>query len=65
MSVPYQSEPEHAADTAVYGIPDVPPAEDPYTVPELIPLGRTSDIIRNDIDGHLADGTGGWYVWNS
>jgi hypothetical protein len=36
-----------------------------YEPPFFVELGPTSKLIRQDINGHLKDGNGGWWVWGS
>jgi hypothetical protein len=36
-----------------------------YSAPELLVIGRAVDLVQRSGSGHLIDGNGGWYVWNS
>lgn len=41
-----------------------PPAAT-YRPPRVSSLGRANRLIRQNNQGHLIDGTGGWWVWGS
>lgn len=45
--------------------PPQPPEADRYRTPRLIAIGTATALLRRNIDGHLKDGTGGWWVWGS
>lgn len=36
-----------------------------YRVPARFAVGEAVELLRQNISGHLRDGTGGWYVWGS
>jgi hypothetical protein len=36
-----------------------------YRTPQLVPIGKAVDLVKNNYTGQLRDGTGGWYVWGS
>lgn len=36
-----------------------------YRAPARFPVGEAVELLRQNITGHLRDGTGGWYVYNS
>jgi hypothetical protein len=39
--------------------------ETTYQKPRLFIIGTASHMMRNNSQGHLKDGTGGWWVWGS
>jgi hypothetical protein len=36
-----------------------------YRTPRVVDLGDAIELVQRDGSGHLRDGTGGWYVYNS
>jgi hypothetical protein len=36
-----------------------------YRTPQLFVIGKAVDLVQRDGNGHLKDGTGGWWVWGS
>jgi hypothetical protein len=36
-----------------------------YREPQMVALGTAAALLQRDINGHLIDGTGGWWVWGS
>jgi hypothetical protein len=40
-------------------------ANECYNPPSFVTVGKSASLTHQNINGHLKDGSGGWWVWGS